>query len=244
MARRVRLPRRRSTTGSASVTATPALWGLWIARRRCCKTKCKRPLIRSIPSPAVWLRQLACSAPRGLNYAHEFAWDRERDPVWARLEKIYGFYDAKDKLSFATGRGGLSGRSPEATHCDNIGPEHRKPMYPTLQKWFGIAPPETENTKRYPGSELQCLTDEARKQFGVMPLHKYLDRAEKFGKALYFDGPLWWEDAVESKLLQAEAKNGVTWQRFQVVSKNDPLAAIPVLWLKPAKAQAKEVVVA
>ncbi len=183
-------------------------------------------------------------APRGLIYSHEFAWDRERDPVWKRLEKIYGFYDAKDKLSFATGRGGLSGRPPEATHCDNIGPEHRKPMYPTLQKWFGIAPPEAENTKRYPGSELQCLTDEARKQFEVRPLQVNLNGSmRKFWQEVY-DQPKLQEEIVESKLLLDEVKDGVTWQRFSVVSKNDPLAAIPVLWLKPVKAQAKEVVVA
>ncbi len=183
-------------------------------------------------------------APRGLIYGHEFAWDRERDPVWKRLEKIYGFYDAKDKLSFATGRGGLSGRPPEATHCDNIGPEHRKPMYPTLQKWFGIAPPETENAKRYPGSDLVCLNDEARKQFDVKPLHDFLANGKTAARESIFDNPRWQADAVESKLLVDEVKDGVTWQRFMVVSKNDPLAAIPVLWLKPAKAQAKEVVVA
>ena len=44
-------------------------------------------------------------APRGLVYGHEFSWDREHDPVWARLQKVYGFYDATDRLTFAHGRG-------------------------------------------------------------------------------------------------------------------------------------------
>lgn len=34
-------------------------------------------------------------APRSLVHAHEFAWDQERDPVWIRYQKIFGFYDAR-----------------------------------------------------------------------------------------------------------------------------------------------------
>jgi len=30
-----------------------------------------------------------------------FAWDDQRDPVWARFHKIWGFYDAADKLASA-----------------------------------------------------------------------------------------------------------------------------------------------
>ena len=44
-------------------------------------------------------------APRRLIYAHEFAWDRGRDPAWPRLQKIFGFYDAPDRLAVAEGRG-------------------------------------------------------------------------------------------------------------------------------------------
>ena len=110
-------------------------------------------------------------APRGLIYGHEFSWDQKRDPVWARFEKIWGFYDARDKLSFATGRGLLSGRPPEATHCNNIGAEHRKPIYPSLNKWFGIPIPE-ENKKRFDSSELQCWTDEARAMLKPKMVHE------------------------------------------------------------------------
>jgi hypothetical protein len=38
-------------------------------------------------------------APRGLIHAHEFAWDQEHDPVWARYQTIWGFYGAKEKLA-------------------------------------------------------------------------------------------------------------------------------------------------
>ncbi|MGH7173113.1 MAG: dienelactone hydrolase family protein, partial [Gemmataceae bacterium] len=64
-------------------------------------------------------------APRGLIYAHEFAWNRERDPVWPRLQKIFGWYDASDHLAAAFGKGSLKGSPPESSHCNNIGPLHR-----------------------------------------------------------------------------------------------------------------------
>ena len=111
-------------------------------------------------------------APRGLIYSHEFAWDRERDPVWARLQKIYGFYGAADRLAFTHGRGGLSGKFPEATHCNNIGAEHRRLMYPALQKWFDIAVPEKETQQRLPSDKLLCWTDEARKKIQPQTLRE------------------------------------------------------------------------
>jgi hypothetical protein len=111
---------------------------------------------------------VAAAAPRPLIYAHEFAWDRERDPVWKRFQKIYGFYDAADKLGAMNGRGSVSGKTPEATHCNNIGLEHRKGIHPLFKKWFGID--ATEYSKRLPSAELQCLTAEAQEQFKPRPL--------------------------------------------------------------------------
>src|ERR1019366_8662563 len=111
-------------------------------------------------------------APRGLIYGHEFAWDDQRDPVWARFQKIWGFYGAADKLASAKGRGSVRGTPPEATHCNNIGPEHRKPIYPTLNKWFGLPVPEKEYKKRFDSSELQCWTDEARKTLKPKLVHE------------------------------------------------------------------------
>ena len=43
-------------------------------------------------------------APRRMIYAHEFSWDREHDPVWRRLQKVFEFYNATDRLAFAHGR--------------------------------------------------------------------------------------------------------------------------------------------
>jgi dienelactone hydrolase len=111
-------------------------------------------------------------APRGLIHAHEFAWDRERDPVWKRLEKIYGFYDARDKLAFAHGRGKLTGQPPESTHCNNIGAEHRKHIHPTLEEWFRIPIPEKEYQKRFAPEELRCLTKEAQTELRGKSVHE------------------------------------------------------------------------
>lgn len=101
-------------------------------------------------------------APRRLIHAHEFAWDRERDPVWKRYQKIYSLYDKADFLSAATGKGKLLGSPPESTHCNNIGREHRKEIYAAFKRWFDIPVPEKENDKRHMSSELLCWTEAAK----------------------------------------------------------------------------------
>jgi len=95
-------------------------------------------------------------APRRLVYAHEFSWDRPKDPVWKRIEAIYGFYGAAENLSSAHGWGGVQLSSAQASHCNNIGLAHRKQMHPAMQKWFGIASDE-EHRDRRPDSELLCV---------------------------------------------------------------------------------------
>lgn len=96
-------------------------------------------------------------APRRLVHAHEFAWDRERDPVWARYGKIWAFYGKPDGLAAATGRGKLSGQPPEATHCNNIGAEHRKGgIYAAFERWYAIPTPAKENDARRSSEELLC----------------------------------------------------------------------------------------
>ncbi len=111
-------------------------------------------------------------APRGLVYGHEFSWDRPRDPVWKRLETIFGFYQASDRLSYAQGRGRLSGQPPEATHCTNIGPVHRERIHLALRDWLGLAIPEKEATERRPATELLAMTSEARSQFQPRLIHE------------------------------------------------------------------------
>lgn len=113
---------------------------------------------------------VASAAPRPLIYAHEFAWDKERDPVWARLQKVYGFYEKLDHLDAMDGRGKVTGKPPEATHCNNIGPEHRQAMYPALNRWFGLGfSSKKEYRQRHKPEELLCLTADAPKP---RPLHE------------------------------------------------------------------------
>jgi dienelactone hydrolase len=104
-------------------------------------------------------------APRGLIYAHEFAWDQKHDPVWRRLQKIYGFYDAQDRLAWTKGKGSVKGKAgPDNTHCNNIGAAHRERIYPALQKWFDMPVPEKEYRKRFETKDLLCLTPEIEKK--------------------------------------------------------------------------------
>jgi hypothetical protein len=95
-------------------------------------------------------------APRRHLYGHEFAWDQKRDPVWKRLEKIHAWYGHPERLSSVHGSGRVTGKPPEATHCTNIGPVHRKGIHDSLKKWFGIEPAR-EARERRPAEELLCL---------------------------------------------------------------------------------------
>jgi cephalosporin-C deacetylase-like acetyl esterase len=117
---------------------------------------------------------VGAAAPRRLIYAHEFAWDRERDPVWARLEKIYGFYNARDHLASVHGRGSVTGKPPDATHCNNIGPEHLSQIYPLLKRWFDIPMPDQPAPKRRTVDELVCLTPEAARELKPRPIQQLI----------------------------------------------------------------------
>ena len=124
---------------------------------------------------------VASIAPRRLSYAHEFAWDRQHDPVWARLEKIYAMYDVPEHLSSIHGRGNVRGRPPEATHCTNIGSEHRRQLHPALSQWFSIGPPPTDPPERprYESHELNCWSDELQTELKPPALFEYTGRLAK-----------------------------------------------------------------
>lgn len=113
-------------------------------------------------------------APRKLIYAHEFKWDPKIDPAWPRLQKIYGFYEAKDNIGFAHGAGAVRGQAgPANTHCTHIGAAHRKMIYPYLKEWFGMSVPE-EYTNHRPAAELACWTDAAKRELGPKKLDAVL----------------------------------------------------------------------
>jgi dienelactone hydrolase len=105
-------------------------------------------------------------APRPLVYAHEFAWDREHDPVWRRLERIYGeFYGARDKLGSLHGEGSVRGSAPDSTHCTHIGRYHRQFLHPLFREWFGIeVSSEQEYSNRLPAEKLHSWTPQLRQK--------------------------------------------------------------------------------
>ncbi|MFT5525760.1 MAG: hypothetical protein ACI9HK_003730, partial [Pirellulaceae bacterium] len=101
---------------------------------------------------------IASLAPRRLVYYHEFYWDREQDPVWKRLQTIYGFYNSVDRLAGLSGHGFVVGSSPENTHWT---PQSRELLYPAFELWFDIPNPKQEYDKLFPEEQLLCLTTSA-----------------------------------------------------------------------------------
>jgi dienelactone hydrolase len=125
-------------------------------------------------------------APRKLIHAHEFSWDRARDPVWKRYEKIWGFYDAQGALAFAHGHGTIQVNVPPGSHCNNIGAVHRRQIHESFRRWFAIdVQPADEYSKRKSREELTCLTAAAREAFDPQPLHVILSKLanERLAKA-------------------------------------------------------------
>ncbi|MFT5855465.1 MAG: dienelactone hydrolase [Verrucomicrobiales bacterium] len=114
----------------------------------------------------------ASVAPRRLIYSHEFGWDREHDPVWPRLEKVFSLYGARDHLAFATGRGTLKGSAPESSHCNNVGALHRRGIYPQFERWLGMVPPDEEYSRRLPAEQLTCLTPDLIAKLKPQPVHQ------------------------------------------------------------------------
>jgi dienelactone hydrolase len=95
-------------------------------------------------------------APRGLVYAHEFAWDRPNDPVWKRLQQIYVYEAAPDRLAFTHGAGSVRGSGKTDTHCTNIGAVHRAMIHPALERWLKIPSPREADLPRRDAAELAC----------------------------------------------------------------------------------------
>lgn len=140
---------------------------------------------------------VASVAPRKLIHAHEFSWDRERDPVWKRYQKVWGFYDATDNVSFTHGTGQIQVNDAKASHCTNIGPIQRKGIYAALKKWYDIPVPEKESQERRTFEELRCWTPEAEKELKPRPLHEVLggmaDRQLAESRRKFVDGrPAMW----------------------------------------------------
>ena len=118
---------------------------------------------------------VASTAPRRLIYAHEFAWDKDRDPVWTRLNKIYDFYDAGDRIDYVLGHGNVKLSSSEASHCTNIGLAHREGIHRAFKRWFDIdVSQDDETSQRLESETLRSMSDEARRELKPRKLFEIL----------------------------------------------------------------------
>ncbi len=187
-------------------------------------------------------------APRGLIYSHEFAWDDKRDPVWTRFNKIWGdFYGAADKLGSAKGSGSVKGTPSESTHCNNIGAIHRKPMYPTLNRWFGLPIPE-ENKKRFDSSELRCWTDDAKKALKSRMVHDLAHDIIKTSKDVAVLDQRLPEalglpnvgEKVNVEVVEKRKENG--FQLDKLIVRGD-VSVVPMVILRPIGVKASQVVI-
>lgn len=163
-------------------------------------------------------------APRRLIYAHEFKWDREHDPVWKRLNRIYQWYEVPDRLASLKGYGAVTLSSNEASHCNNIGPHHRAQIYPNFEKWFGIPAPKEEYRKRFSSGELLCVEGvEAAGNISLTPLHEVAERLTR-------------QQAVRSResLLTAPADDRIPAVRNQWARILRLKAPVPDSGLEPA----------
>jgi len=114
---------------------------------------------------------VAAAAPRRLIFAKEFEFDAARDPAYQRVRKVYGFYGAADRLAEIHGYGNVRLRPPAASHCNNVGPIHRKQIYPILAKWLNMPVPE-EYRQRLEPAELRCMTPQAEARFQPRKVHE------------------------------------------------------------------------
>ncbi len=203
-------------------------------------------------------------APRGLVYAHEFRWDQPRDPVWKRLETIYGWYDAREKLHAVAGAGSVKGKTSEDTHCNNIGTVHRRGIDPAFARWFQIAPPEEAPRERRSSDQLACWTAELKAELSPLPLHQLAHRLaleriqtrreelnklppeqrrqrlqNEWTRILGDVTPAGAERALPDAPSSREVVPGVTLQRH--VLEVEPNVLVPVLLFLPPNAQAARV---
>ncbi|MGI8962452.1 MAG: alpha/beta hydrolase [Bryobacteraceae bacterium] len=129
-------------------TADPG-WGEWESSR------CLRDSIVGQFFP--WF---ICSsvAPRSFVFSFELSWPRgiEQEPAWPRYEKVFELYGKKNNLDQVDGFGSFPGPG----EVENVGENHRKKIYPILNRWLGVPIPATEYHNVRPDGDLMSLTPE------------------------------------------------------------------------------------
>jgi hypothetical protein len=117
-----------------------------------------------------FLPWLICAsvAPRRFLYSFEMGWNVEEMPAWARYQKVYGLYGARQNLAEAHGFGPFPGPG----ECTNVGPAQRKTMYPTLERWLHLPPPAHEPEDRRPEVELNAITPAVAATLHAKTIHE------------------------------------------------------------------------
>lgn len=182
---------------------------------------------------------VASVAPRRYVHSSEFAWDKDRDPVYPRIQKVFELEKAADNLAVAHGRGSLKGQPPESSHCNNIGTLHREGLHKAFAKWFEMPVPK-EYSKRLPAKDLWCLTKPVD---GVTPklareltarqadaLPKPADLKAVLSGVLGPCEPIGAAKVLESKATTAD---GIVIERIAL--EPEPGVVVPLLLLKPEK---------
>ncbi|MFL6306654.1 MAG: acetylxylan esterase [Candidatus Sulfotelmatobacter sp.] len=130
-------------------TADPG-WGEWES------TRCLRDSIAGQFFP--WL---ICSsvAPRPFSFSFELAWPHgvEQEPIWKRYKKVFDLYRAKNHLAELDGFGSFPGPG----EVEDVGVNHRKKIYPILNRWLDVAIPDEEYHNVRPDADLMALTPKA-----------------------------------------------------------------------------------
>ena len=197
---------------------------------------------------------VASIAPRPLVYAHEFAWDKQRDPVWKRLNKIYAFYDSTRKIDHVSGRGNVKLR--DASHCTNIGRFHRERIHLAFKRYFDInVTPDDEYSRRLEPQDLRSMSDQAqkdlkprklfeivtdmgrdlirarRKRLARMPAAKRRKQLQTDWKQLLGDIQPRQDARVHSRKSETTSNNSVLIERIAL--QTEPGIVVPMIVLSP-----------
>jgi dienelactone hydrolase len=184
----------------------------------------------------------ASVAPRKFMYSYEMGWTVEDLPAWARYQKVFGFYGAKEGLAEAHGFGPFPGPG----ECTNIGPAQRRTMYPALERWFGLVPPASEPEDRRPESELAAMTPALASSLAMRPLYDLArEQARSLSKLPTSGRREWLQANWAAKLGDIQPAAGA--QATQVWSREwhgaaaeayvltvEPEIVVPMLLLRPA----------
>src|SRR5262249_14338407 len=113
-------------------------------------------------------------APRRYVHAFEFGWEGAEESdfpqlwisSWDRSQKIWELYGARENLASARGYGLIRLSMDGVRHSWSIGPQHRRGLYPLLERWFHIPFPSPEDQAILPDSELSVnpFREQARQQ--------------------------------------------------------------------------------